>query len=56
MKEETLNQTLEKPEPKTRQALAESSEWNFDLLRLFDQEIARVAAIYGLDTYPTRSK
>jgi stage V sporulation protein R len=32
--------------------LSEGSEWTFDLLRLYDQEIGRVAAHYGLDTYP----
>jgi stage V sporulation protein R len=36
----------------TRQPLSEGSEWNFELLDLYDREIGRVAAHYGLDTYP----
>jgi len=28
-----------------------TSEWTFDLLRRYDEEIAKVAAEYGLDTY-----
>ncbi|MFN3595327.1 MAG: SpoVR family protein, partial [Thiobacillaceae bacterium] len=37
-----------------RRYLSEGSEWTFDLLRLYDQEIARVAAHYGLDIYPNQ--
>jgi stage V sporulation protein R len=38
----------------TRKPLSEGSEWTFDLLRLYDREIGRVAASYGLDTYPNQ--
>jgi len=37
-----------------RQPLSEGSEWTFELLDLYDREIARVAAHYGLDTYPSQ--
>ncbi len=37
-----------------RRYLSEGSDWTFDLLRLYDEEIARVAAHYGLDTYPNQ--
>jgi spore cortex formation protein SpoVR/YcgB (stage V sporulation) len=37
-----------------RQPLSEGSEWTFDLLDHYDHEIARVAAHYGLDTYPNQ--
>jgi len=30
------------------------SEWTFDLVERYDREIARVAARYGLDTYPNQ--
>jgi stage V sporulation protein R len=38
----------------SRQYLSQGSEWNFDLLHLYDREIGRVAAHYGLDTYPNQ--
>ncbi|MEW5787641.1 MAG: SpoVR family protein [Pseudomonadota bacterium] len=47
--EETLT-----PPSVTRQPLSESSEWTFELLDLYDREIGRVAAHYGLDTYPNQ--
>ena len=31
-----------------------TSEWSFDLLRRYDEEIAKIAAEYGLDTYPNQ--
>ena len=34
--------------------LSESSEWSFPLLDRFDQEIARIAEHYQLDTYPNQ--
>jgi stage V sporulation protein R len=37
-----------------RQPLSEGSEWTFDLLDTYDREIRRVAALYGLDTYPNQ--
>src|SRR5512139_126318 len=40
------------PPPARRQPLSEGSEWTFELIDLYDREIGRVAAHYGLDTYP----
>jgi spore cortex formation protein SpoVR/YcgB (stage V sporulation) len=37
-----------------RQPLSEGSEWTFELLERYEREIARVAAHYGLDTYPNQ--
>ena len=37
-----------------RQPLSEGSEWTFELLDTYEREIARVAAHYGLDTYPNQ--
>jgi stage V sporulation protein R len=37
-----------------RQPLSENSEWTFELLERYEHEIARVAAHYGLDTYPNQ--
>ncbi|MDA8129493.1 MAG: SpoVR family protein [Betaproteobacteria bacterium] len=37
-----------------REPLFEGSEWTFELLDRCDREIARVAAHYGLDTYPSQ--
>jgi len=34
--------------------LSEGSEWNFELLERYDREIARVAANFGLETYPNQ--
>ncbi len=34
--------------------LSEGSEWNFELIQLYDAEIATIAAGYGLDTYPNQ--
>jgi spore cortex formation protein SpoVR/YcgB (stage V sporulation) len=42
----------EAPVNARRQPLSEGSEWTFELLDLYDREIGRVAAHYGLDTYP----
>ncbi|MCO6412554.1 MAG: SpoVR family protein [Thiogranum sp.] len=38
----------------TGKLLSESSEWTFDLIERYDREIARIAAGYGLDTYPNQ--
>jgi stage V sporulation protein R len=38
----------------TRDYISEGSEWTFDLIRRYDEEIGRVAACYGLDTYPNQ--
>ncbi|MDD4880226.1 MAG: SpoVR family protein [Gallionellaceae bacterium] len=40
------------PAAAPRQPLSEGSEWTFELLDRYDREIGRVAAHYGLDTYP----
>ena len=37
-----------------RNVISESPEWSFELVQRYDQEIARVAGIYGLDTYPNQ--
>ncbi len=34
--------------------ISEGSEWTFALIERFDREIARIAAGYGLDTYPNQ--
>lgn len=34
--------------------ISETSEWTFDLLKDYDREIARIAAGFGLDTYPNQ--
>lgn len=34
--------------------ISKGSEWDFDLLRQYDAEIARIAKNYGLDTYPNQ--
>ncbi len=34
--------------------LSTGSEWTFDLIRRYDQSIARIAAEFGLDTYPNQ--
>ncbi len=37
-------------------ALPSPSEWSFELIESYDREIARVAAEYGLDTYPNQTE
>ncbi|AOV16232.1 SpoVR family protein [Acidihalobacter aeolianus] len=39
---------------KRNKPLSEGSEWDFELIQRYDAEIARVAAHYGLDTYPNQ--
>ena len=34
--------------------ISESSEWTFELIAKYDEEIARIAESYGLDTYPNQ--
>jgi len=34
--------------------ISEGSEWDFELLERYDREIARVAANFGLETYPNQ--
>ncbi len=38
----------------TRKPISTGSEWTFELLEKYDAEIARIAASYGLDTYPNQ--
>jgi stage V sporulation protein R len=39
----------------TRQPISTGSEWTFELIREYDQEIGRIARdVYGLDTYPNQ--
>jgi len=38
----------------SRNIISETSEWSFDLIDRYDHEIARVAADFGLDTYPNQ--
>jgi stage V sporulation protein R len=38
----------------TRKVLSEGSEWSFELVEKYEQEIAKVAEDYGLDTYPNQ--
>ncbi len=37
-----------------KKLLSETSEWTFDLIKRYEAEIARVAADFGLDTYPNQ--
>jgi len=37
-----------------RQPLSTGSEWTFELIEAYDREIARIAADYGLDTFPNQ--
>lgn len=39
---------------KKRKPISTGSEWTFELIQRYDQEIARVAEHYGLDTYPNQ--
>ncbi len=39
---------------RTERQLPGGSEWTFELVERYDREIARVAARYGLDTYPNQ--
>ncbi len=38
----------------TGKLISEGSEWTFELIERYDQEIGRIAAGYGLDTYPNQ--
>lgn len=39
---------------KKRKPLSESSDWTFELIETYDREIARIAELYKLDTYPNQ--
>ena len=48
---------LPRPAVAARRATSQlpgGSEWTFDLVERYDREIARIAADYGLDTYPNQ--
>lgn len=38
----------------SRNPISEGSEWSFELLQAYDREIAKIAADFGLDTYPNQ--
>lgn len=42
------------PRKKKREPISTGSDWTFPLIEAYDREIARVAAEYGLDTYPNQ--
>ncbi|MBM3115616.1 SpoVR family protein [Jeongeupia naejangsanensis] len=47
--------TATKPRRKTRKApISTGSEWTFELINRYYDEIARIAAEFGLDTYPNQ--
>ncbi|WP_296771730.1 SpoVR family protein [Thiobacillus sp.] len=54
MEPEMESEIAPTPPATSRQPLSEGSEWSFELLDCYDREIARVAAHYGLDTYPSQ--
>ena len=37
-----------------KKPLSEGSDWTFELIQRYDTQIARVAADFGLDTYPNQ--
>jgi spore cortex formation protein SpoVR/YcgB (stage V sporulation) len=37
-----------------KKPLSEGSDWNFELIQRYDAQIARIAADFGLDTYPNQ--
>ncbi len=39
---------------KAREYLSTDSDWTFELLEVYDREIARIAKLYKLDTYPNQ--
>ena len=41
-------------QPATREPISTSSEWTFELIQQYDDEIAKCAAEFGLDTYPNQ--
>ena len=46
--------TVENPTDKTVEPVSTGSEWTFDLIQRYDDEIAKCAAEFGLDTYPNQ--
>ncbi|MGO2136519.1 MAG: SpoVR family protein, partial [Marinobacter sp.] len=55
-----MNDSLDRPNapgnesPKTREPVSTGSEWTFELISKYDEEIAKCAAEFGLDTYPNQ--
>ena len=45
---------MEEQSDTLRPYISQGSDWTFELLREYDQEIGRVAKHYGLDTYPNQ--
>ena len=41
-------------ETRAAEPISTSSEWTFDLIQQYDDEIAKCAAEFGLDTYPNQ--
>jgi len=46
--------TPESPPAPAAEPISTSSEWTFELIRRYDEEIARCAEEFGLDTYPNQ--
>src|SRR5690554_4758495 len=44
----------ESEQPKAGKPISTSSEWTFELIQKYDEEIAKCAAEFGLDTYPNQ--
>ena len=54
-----MTESIEHPKLPNREqvhpdAISTSSEWTFDLIRKYDEEIAKCAREFGLDTYPNQ--
>ncbi|MBV0933521.1 SpoVR family protein [Marinobacterium weihaiense] len=45
---------MSRPDTKTRQPISTGSDWTFELIEAYDREIGRIAAEFGLDTYPNQ--
>jgi len=44
----------EREQPKAGTPISTGSEWTFELIQKYDEEIAKCAAEFGLDTYPNQ--
>lgn len=55
-----MNEALDRPNGPgsdslaNREPISTGSEWTFELIRKYDEEIAKCAAEFGLDTYPNQ--
>lgn len=50
-----MSQTGGNGSSRRREPISKGSEWTFDLIRCYDEEIGRIARdVYGLDTYPNQ--